>query len=320
MNYLDIADKDYSDIKKNILVINDRNFFNPIVERGKKYYEQGKILELKKIDEKLYSAIVAGSENYKVNVTMNGKFCFDANCTCPFNVADEDYINPKLCKHIYASYMAIYEVENKEYMNNVYPEYIEKYSKLYLDLNTKLNKYDLNSDDKIICENLKTTFTNLLKTTEDTYSDKMNSQNIINLLYKYIEISSKTFDKLDKILLKYENIAEDNITDKIKEEQENIYENEKNEEHKESFLVKLLKIIGAVLLGIFAGLTSSTNIEDDTEEDNVFSHGDTVIVKYSGKVGVIISAEGNYYTVKLKDEFENEYYASYNGNELESYY
>ena len=53
---------------------------------------------------------------------------------------------------------------------------------------------------------------------------------------------------------------------------------------------------------------------------NKFSHGDTVIVKYSGKVGVIISVSGNYYTVKLKDEFENEYYASYYGNELESYY
>ena len=317
MNYLDIADKDYSDIKKNILVINDRNFFNPIVERGKKYYEQGKILELKKIDEKLYSAIVAGSENYKVNVTMNGKFCIDADCTCPFNVADEDYINPKLCKHIYASYMAIYEVENKEYINNIFPKYIEKYFSLYLDIITRLDKYKINSDDKIVYKNLKNEFTKFYKETKDTYSDKLNSQNLLDLLYKYIEISAKIFDELNKILIKYE---EDNITEIIKEEQEKIYKNKETEEHKESFLVKLIKILGAILLGIFAGFTSSTNIENNTEEDNVFSYGDTVIVKYSGKIGIIVSAEGNYYTVKLKDEFENEYYASYYGNELDNYY
>ena len=81
----------------------------------------------------------------------------------------------------------------------------------------------------------------------------------------------------------------------------------------------MFKILGAIITGIFIGLASSSETENNSNEDNTFSHGDTVIVKYSGKVGVIVSVSGNYYTVKLKDEFENEYYASYYGDELENY-
>ena len=86
---------------------------------------------------------------------MNGKFCLDANCTCPFNVADEDYINPKLCKHIYATYMTIYELENKEYLKNAMTEYSEKYSSLYLDITNKIDNLKLNSKDKNFCKKYK---------------------------------------------------------------------------------------------------------------------------------------------------------------------
>lgn len=63
----------------------------------------------------------------------------------------------------------------------------------------------------------------------------------------------------------------------------------------------------------------NTLSDENSINENEFSHGDTVMVKYNGKVGVIVAKEGNYYTVKLQDENENEYYESYYGNELEEY-
>ena len=67
------------------------------------------------------------------------------------------------------------------------------------------------------------------------------------------------------------------------------------------------------ILDILFGGNSSSNNEKN------FSHGETVMVKYNGKVGVIIAKDGDYYTVKLKDENENEYCQSFYGNELDKY-
>lgn len=298
-------------------------FFGRIVERGKEYFEQGKVESLKKINDTTYSSVVLGSEKYYVNVTMNGKFCLDANCTCPFNVADEDYINPKLCKHIYATYMTIYELENKEYLKNAMTEYSEKYSSLYLEITNKIDNLKLNSKDKNFCKKYKEEFTELYKNTQDTFTDELTSQMILNLLCRFIAKSAEILDLLEKINSSYEDeLIEENIEDineYIMETEEN-NEDKKIIKPKESFIIKLFKILGAIIAGIFVGLASSSETENTSKEENTFSHGDTVIVKYSGKIGVIVSVSGNYYTVKLKDEFENEYYASYYGNELESYY
>lgn len=298
-------------------------FFGRIVERGKEYFEQGKVESLKKINDTTYSSVVLGSEKYYVNVTMNGKFCLDANCTCPFNVADEDYINPKLCKHIYATYMTIYELENKEYLKNAMTEYSEKYSSLYLEITNKIDNLKLNSKDKNFCKKYKEEFTELYKNTQDTFIDELTSQMILNLLCRFIAKSAEILDLLEKINSSYEDeLIEENIEDineYIMETEEN-NEDKKIIKPKESFIIKLFKILGAIIAGIFVGLASSSETENTSKEENTFSHGDTVIVKYSGKIGVIVSVSGNYYTVKLKDEFENEYYASYYGNELESYY
>lgn len=68
-------------------------------------------------------------------------------------------------------------------------------------------------------------------------------------------------------------------------------------------------------MGILDSLLGSSS-----NSGNKFSYGDVVMVKYNDKVGVIVDTQGKYYTVKLKDENENEYYATYAENELESYY
>lgn len=293
-----------------------KTFFGRIVERGKEYFEQRKVESLKKINDTTYSAVVLGSKKYYVNVTMNGKFCLDANCTCPFNVADEDYINPKLCKHIYATYMTIYELENKEYLKNAITEYSEKYSSIYLEIISKIDNLKLNSKDKNLCKKYKEEFTELYRNIQDTFTDELTSQMILNLLCRFIVKSAEILDLLEKINISYENIRDEHINKDIIENNEN----RKITEPKELFIIKLFKILGAIIEGILVGLASSSETENTSDKENTFSHGDTVIVKYSGKVGVIISVSGNYYTVKLKDEFENEYYASYYGNELKSYY
>ena len=312
MEYIDIANEDCSKIKKNILIVDDRNFFHSITERGREYYNQGKVSNLMKVNDKDFTAIVNGSKKYNVYVSIRNRhyeITSATNCTCPFNQPDGYYINNKLCKHIYATCMAIYELENKEYLKNAMKEYSEKYSSLYLEITNKIDNLKLNSKDKNFCKKYKKEFTELYQSFNDTFDDELTSQMILNLLCEWIVKSAEILDLLEKINISYENI-EEVVNEIIKE----------NIEPKESFIIKLFKILGAIITGIFIGLASSSETENNSNEDNTFSHGDTVIVKYSGKVGVIISVSGNYYTVKLKDEFENEYYASYYGKELENYY
>ena len=43
MEYIDVANKDCYKIKKNMLKIDDRDFFHSIAERGREYYNQGKV-------------------------------------------------------------------------------------------------------------------------------------------------------------------------------------------------------------------------------------------------------------------------------------
>lgn len=197
--------------------------------------------------------------------------------------------------------------------------------KEYFEITNKIDNLKLNSKNKNFCKKYKEEFTELYKNTQDTFTDELNSQMILNLLCRFIAKSAEILDLLEKInssnedKLIEENIEDEDINEDTMETEEN-NEDKKITKPKDSFIIKLFKILGAIITGVFVGLASSSETENTSKEENTFSHGDTVIVKYSGKVGVIISVSGNYYTVKLKDEFENEYYASYYGNELESYY
>lgn len=325
MEYIDIANEDCSKIKKNMLAVDDRNFFHSITERGREYYKQGRVSNLMKVNAKDFTAIVNGSEKYNVYVSIRNRhyeITSATNCTCPFNQPDGYYINNKLCKHIYATCMAIYELENKEYLKNAIKEYSEKYSLLYLEITNKIDNLKLNSKDKNFCKKYKKEFTELYKAFNNTFNDELTSQMILDLLCELIVKSAEILDLLQEINISYENnLEKENIEDEhTNKDIIEAEENKKITEPNESFIIKLFKILGAIIAGIFIGFASSNESENTSEEENTFSHGDTVIVKYSGKVGVVISVSGNYYTVKLKDEFENEYYASYYGKELENYY
>ena len=71
-------------------------------------------------------------------------------------------------------------------------------------------------------------------------------------------------------------------------------------------------------MGILDFLLGGT-VDNESSSEKTFSYGDSVMVKRNGKVGVIVDSEGDYHTVKLKDENENEYYESFYSNELEEY-
>lgn len=61
------------------------------------------------------------------------------------------------------------------------------------------------------------------------------------------------------------------------------------------------------------------NEDSNSNSEKIFSYGDSVMVKRNGKVGVIVDSDGNYHTVKLKDENENEYYESFYSDELDEF-
>lgn len=71
-------------------------------------------------------------------------------------------------------------------------------------------------------------------------------------------------------------------------------------------------------MGILEFLFGET-VNDSSNSEKTFSYGDSVMVKRNGKVGVIVDSDGNYHTVKLKDENENEYYESFYSDELDEY-
>ena len=71
-------------------------------------------------------------------------------------------------------------------------------------------------------------------------------------------------------------------------------------------------------MGILDFLLGGTE-NDNSSSEKTFSYGDSVMVKRNGKVGVIVDSDGNYHTVKLKDENENKYYESFYSDELDEY-
>lgn len=74
-------------------------FSYQIIERGKKYYEEGKVKFLEKMDEERYFAVVEGTEKYLIvikNDEENKKIQVYCSCPCEF-----------YCKHIYAVILAI---------------------------------------------------------------------------------------------------------------------------------------------------------------------------------------------------------------------
>ena len=79
-----------------------------ILQRGKSYFNDGSIIYIEEIADRLWDAEVEGSEDYTVKIELKAKEQVDSfSCSCPY---DGD-----VCKHIVAVLYAIREeIGNKK--------------------------------------------------------------------------------------------------------------------------------------------------------------------------------------------------------------
>lgn len=89
-----------------------RYFTSTILERGKKYQKDGFVNNLKKVGD-TYSAVVYGTNRYRVSITINNGKVKCMRCNCPYAAEG------KTCKHMAAVCMEIDEffyedIENKQ--------------------------------------------------------------------------------------------------------------------------------------------------------------------------------------------------------------
>jgi hypothetical protein len=73
-----------------------------ILDRGRRYYTRGHVVDLSLDDEAEWSAVVEGTELYDVRVVQAGSGQLLASCTCPYDYGP-------ICKHIAATLYAIEE-------------------------------------------------------------------------------------------------------------------------------------------------------------------------------------------------------------------
>lgn len=70
-----------------------------IVSRGKSYYRKGAVIELEQ-DGENWHAVVAGNDEYTVDVSVNKSEIIHCNCTCPYDLGP-------FCKHEVAIFYSI---------------------------------------------------------------------------------------------------------------------------------------------------------------------------------------------------------------------
>ncbi len=78
-----------------------KDWFQPhILERGRAYFDEGRVSELERTEDG-YAAIVDGTEEYEVEILLDGGSIEDMVCDCPF-AEDGNY-----CKHMAAVLFAV---------------------------------------------------------------------------------------------------------------------------------------------------------------------------------------------------------------------
>jgi len=75
-----------------------------ILDRGRDYFRNGHVISFEEIQPGEYEAIVEGTEDYIVNLTVIDNNLEDCSCTCPY-----DYSS--VCKHIIAAVMYLQKEE-----------------------------------------------------------------------------------------------------------------------------------------------------------------------------------------------------------------
>lgn len=135
-----------------------------ILQRGKKYYDQGKVINLEETDGNVWEADVQGSEIYSVEIIINtGNKVSKYECDCPYS--------DDLCKHVIAVLFALKDAKAatdikkktapvKAPFENLlqkitvkeYQDFIRKYARGNKGFKTEFELYFSEKDDSIDVE------------------------------------------------------------------------------------------------------------------------------------------------------------------------
>jgi hypothetical protein len=75
-----------------------------ILDRGRSYFRNGQVISFEEIQPGEYEAVVEGTEDYLVNLTVTDGEITDCSCTCPYDYGS-------ICKHIVAAVMYLQKEE-----------------------------------------------------------------------------------------------------------------------------------------------------------------------------------------------------------------
>ena len=82
-----------------------KNWFQPhILERGRTYFDEGRVSDLERTEDGC-TATVGGTEEYEVEILLDGDFIEDMICDCPY--AEDG----NACKHMAAVLFAVSAAE-----------------------------------------------------------------------------------------------------------------------------------------------------------------------------------------------------------------
>ena len=82
--------------------------------RGYQYYMQGNVVEIQKTGDQEFDTKVRNKSDHKYEIHLNLKHPRKSTCNCPH--ADGRRV---ICKHMVASYFAIYPEEAKKYLDEL---------------------------------------------------------------------------------------------------------------------------------------------------------------------------------------------------------
>lgn len=118
------------------------------LRRGFEYYESKRVLELIKVNDSEYDAIVSNCENHEYNVHFNTKHPRKSTCNCPH--AEGRMI---ICKHEISVFFEIFPIEAKRFKEAIevqekeeevrYQEHLRKQAERYAEVKAYVDQLPL---------------------------------------------------------------------------------------------------------------------------------------------------------------------------------
>ncbi len=81
-----------------------------IMKRGLQYFKKGYVHEPEEISPGVYEAIVEGTDNYTVQLTIENGIIIEQSCDCPYDLGP-------VCKHVVAVILYLQQNESELYLN-----------------------------------------------------------------------------------------------------------------------------------------------------------------------------------------------------------